>query len=202
MSARLLLGEPTPSILPPDGDKGRDERGAYYTPDLLAQAICKTLFEDCGIGIVNDILEPGCGGGSFLRAASFFWPESSLHGVDLLPACSGPGLVEQRDLFGLEGNYSLIVGNPDYAIAEKVVRHCMGLLRHGGTLAFLLRASFTGSSGRVALYREFPLRCWQPIAQRPSFTANGKTDPMEYALFVWQRGHSGNGTIFPPLVWR
>jgi hypothetical protein len=189
------------AIEPLDGDKGREERGAFFTPDALALAIAETLRDECMI-YPDTILEPGCGGGAFLRAARAAWPAASLHGVDLAPACKGPGLVEKRDLFGVSGAFSLVMGNPDYAIAERAVRHCLGLLPTGGHLAFLLRAAFLGSTGRVPLYRDYPLRFFQPIAQRPSFTADGKTDPMEYGIFVFKQGWKGRGELLPPLCWR
>lgn len=196
-----LFGHAAPATEPPDGEKGQEERGAFYTPDLLALAICAAV-RDLGAA-PEFILEPGCGGGAFLRAAHETWPDASLLGVDLVPACAGPGSVVQQDLFTLKvPEYDLIVGNPDFGIAELVVRHCLGLLVPGGHLAFLLRAAFLGSSGRVPLYRDFPLRYFQPIAQRPSFTSDGKTDPMEYGLYVWQQGFEGRGELLPPLVWR
>lgn len=190
------------AVEPLDGEKGRKERGAFYTPDKLAMAICGSLTHDCGVLAPFRILEPGCGGGAFLRAANYYWPNRGLFGVDLAPACDGPGVVQKRDLFTVTDSFSLVLGNPDYSVAEEAVRHCLGLLGSGGHLAFLLRAAFLGSSGRVALYREHPLRFFQPIAQRPSFTTDGKTDPMEYGLFVWEPGFKGRGEILPPLVWR
>ena len=136
------------------------------------------------------------------------WPGVSLMGVDLAPACDGPGSVLQMDLFDCDPSVcsvSLVLGNPDYAIAEKAVRHCMSLLAPGGHLAFLLRLAFLGGAGRVQLYRDHPLRYLQPVAQRPSFTGGG-SDPMEYGLFVWARdfegGHLDRGQLLPPLVWR
>lgn len=198
-----LFGAAEIATAPPDGVKGREARGAFYTPDALALAICKTLRDEVRRAPAQ-IYEPGCGGGAFLRAASATWPSAKLTGIDLVPACEGPGRIIVGDLFEprhLFGEWPLIIGNPDYAIAEKVVRHCLTQLGPGGHLAFLLRAAFLGSTGRVPLYREHPLRYLQPIAQRPSFTGGG-SDPMEYALFVWREGFTGRGEILPPLVWR
>lgn len=197
-----LFGEPSINVEPLDGEQGRVERGAFYTPDPLARAICKTLLDECGIRDPLYILEPGCGGGAFLRAVNSTWNPRHLLGVDLQPACSGPGEVLQADLFKTAGTFDLVVGNPDFTIAEAVVRHCLQHVHRAGYVAFLLRAAFLGSTGRVALYREHPLRYLQPIAQRPSFTTDGKTDPMEYALFIWQQGFKGRGEILPSLVWR
>ena len=193
---------PTIATGPLDGEKGREERGAFYTPDLLAHAIARTLKVE-GVNPAR-VFEPGCGGGSFLRAAHATWPTCDLIGIDLAPACNGPGLVLTGDLFKQTiARFDLVLGNPDYTIAEAAVRHCLGLLAPGGVLAFLLRAAFNGSTGRVPLYREHPLWLYVPIAQRPSFTEDGRTDPMEYALFCWRQGHTGDrGTHLSPLVWR
>lgn len=193
----------TVATQPPDALPAGEKRarGAYYTPDALARAIAKTLKPLRELFPRERMLEPGCGGGAFLRAARATWPDIELTGVDLLPACDGPGAIFTGDVLKHHGSYNLILGNPDYGLAEEIVRHCMTMLEPGAHLAFLLRAAFLGSTGRVALYREFPLRYLQPIAQRPSFTGVG-SDPMEYALFVWQQGFQGNGEILPPLVWR
>ena len=203
MAERDLFGEQRPAVLPLDGEKGQKERGAFFTPDALALAIARTLGSSLGIVGPDRIFEPGCGGGAFLRAARETWPAALLDGVDLLPACSGPGHVEQRDLFTVEDHYDLVLGNPDFAIAEKVVRHCLKLVPEGGHVALLLLASFEESAGRVPLFNEFPLYARQMIAQRASFTADGATDQRPYALFVWRRGFAGSEYRgLRPLVWR
>jgi hypothetical protein len=86
-----LFGQEQIAVVPLDGEKGQIERGAFFTPGALALAICRTLK---GLGVApGSIFEPGCGGGAFLRAADATWPAASLFGVDLLPACEGPGVV-------------------------------------------------------------------------------------------------------------
>lgn len=197
------------AIEPLDGDKGREERGAFYTPGPLANAICGTL-KTLGIE-PRSIFEPGCGGGAFLRAAVTTWPRClSVMGVDLEPACDGPGIVHKADLFSIEDSFSLIVGNPDFANAEEIARHCMKQLAPGGYLAFLLLAAIEESDARncprpdfsPAFWDEHPLYLRQAIAQRPSFRADGKTDMRPYALHVWKHGHTGEYRGLRPLVWR
>lgn len=196
-----LFATQPPDALPAGQKRAR---GAYYTPDALALAICETLRDVCGLRHPEHrILEPGCGGGAFLRAAAQTWPTASLRGVDLLPACEGPGVIEARDLFGLQlwGEYTLILGNPDFGNAEAIIRHCLELRCSYGSLAFLLRLNMLAGQKRADLYGAHPLRFFMPIAARPSFTAGG-TDASDYGLFVWQQGFRGRGEILPPLVWR
>ena len=202
-----LFGTPEVNTQPLDGEKGRKERGAFFTDDRLALEIARVverrLLPNCDEGAPEPrVFEPGCGGGAFLRAAARTWPREQLLGVDLLPACDGPGVVEQRSLFDVRGPFDLCLGNPDFGIAAEVVRHCMGILAPGGFVAFLLRLSFLESADRVQLYRDFPLRLFQPIAQRQSFTGEGQTDKVGLGLFVWKQGHAGPGEILSPLVWR
>jgi hypothetical protein len=202
-----LFGAPAVATQPPDARPvgERRVRDAYYTPDALALAICDRVAHLPGLGRDPEyILEPGCGGGAFLRAARATWPRAHLLGIDIAPACDGPGLVREIDFFdpGLSaGCYDLLVGNPPFDMAERFVRRSLELMRTGDVLAFLLRISFLASVSRVALYREHPLWAFAPIAGRPSFTGGG-ADTSEYGLFVWAKGRTGPGLLLEPLVWR
>lgn len=191
---------------PPDGDKGREERGAFYTADALALAICRSLREMLLLEFVSpkSIFEPGCGAGAFLRAVDAVWPSAYLLGVDIVPACSGPGLVVERDLFEVKGAFDLIVGNPDFAQAEAIVRHCLAQLAPGGYLALLLLADFEGSQARIGFWREHPIYLRQAIGDvRPCFRADGQSDQRPYAIFVWKQGWRGpEYRGLPPLVWK
>lgn len=196
-----LFGNEAVATQPPDGEVGRVERCAFFTPDALALACAKAL-RLAGIE-PHTILEPGCGGGAFLRAASETWPRAALLGVDILPACKGPGTVRRQDLFDpqLRGQFDLSLGNPPYDDAEAFVRRSIDLVREGGHAAFLLRISFLSSQGRVPLYREHPLSYFWPIAGRPSFTGGG-SDTSEYGLFAWRKGARLPGRIMGPLEWK
>lgn len=197
-----LFGD-QPETQPPDAKPAGEKRarGAYFTNDALALAICRSLYSEFGI-YPGSVFEPGCGGGAFLRAAHQTWPAAQLLGVDLVPCCEGPGRVETRDLFETRGSFDLSVGNPDFGIAERVARHCMGQLTPRGWLALLLRLSFHESAERVPLFTDFPLRAFQPVAQRQTFTGDGATDKVGLGVFVWQDGFRGRGELLPPLLWR
>lgn len=191
------------AIEPPDGDKGKEERGAHYTDERLALAICISLRDCLGIG-PRTIFEPGCGGGAFLRAAHATWPDAKLYGVDLLPACRGPGVVEQRDLFTVTDSFDLVLGNPDFAIGELVVRHALKHAKEGGLVALLLLADFEGSVGRGPFWNEHPTLARQHIgSSRPSFREDKQTDMRPYAEFVWRKGWLGpDHRGLPPLAWK
>ena len=60
----------------------------------------------------------------------------------------------------------------------------------GGYVAMLLRLNFWGSKARQDFFKNnMPKYCYiHP--RRMSFTEDGKTDSIEYAHFVWQKGNN------------
>jgi hypothetical protein len=182
--------------------KAREDRianDAYYTPWRLADAICKRLAEHID---PRGVWDPCCGDLAFVEAAFKAWGArprlihftgTDLPEYDFLKA-DVPFEPTQPDL---------IVSNPPYLLAEQFVHRALSLLPDGGHLAFLLRLSFLCGQKRVeSLWSKSGLRYLMPIAPRPSFTPDGKTDASEYGLFVWQRGYTGNAEILPHLRWQ
>jgi hypothetical protein len=56
-------------------------------------------------------------------------------------------------------------------------------------VAFLLRVGFLESAERIDFWREHPCESVWISQERPSFTADGRTDGAAYALFVWSGRH-------------
>jgi len=169
---------------------------AYFTPPALALEICRRL---SFLFSVERILEPSAGTGSFVAAARQVWPTAKIAAIDLHErheeACLAAFATrfDALDFLQLRGSAlvraDLVLGNPPYSLAEEFVRHALSGIEVGATVAFLLRLSFLGSKGRLlGLFKEHPLRYLIPVAGRPSFTPNRKTDQMEYGVFVWTKG--------------
>lgn len=191
------------SLLRPRAERNPDD--SYDTPPALALSICAALRPL--LPIPTDVLEPGCGSGSFLRAIATTWPAASSIGVDIRPRVAGAvprcSVVTADFLAQRVGpTPGLVVGNPPFLLAEQFARRALSLVAHRGHVAFLLRLSFLSGEKRLPFWREHPLRFLVPIAGRPSFTGDGCTDASEYAVLCWQRGHDGRGEILPPLEWR
>lgn len=187
----------------------RNPDDAYATPERLARAICARLAPL--IPHPLRVLEPGCGTGPFLRAAASTWPGAIICGVDLHPWELGDlgGSIHtfQGDFLTDTPNWhrgpiGLAIGNPPYLLAEAFARRALQLVAHRGHVAFLLPLTFLSSVQRVPFFREYPLRFLLPIAGRPSFTDDGKTAAAEYAVFAWERGHSGRFEGLAPLEWK
>jgi hypothetical protein len=183
----------------------------YATPDALALAICQHVAT--GIATPRAVVEPSAGRGAFVRAIRATWPDSKVMAVEIDPenlsALWDPRLdvvVDDWARFATAAAESLappdlIIGNPPYRQAQEHVEAGLRWLRPGGSLAFLLRINFLGSTSRVDFWNRAGLASVTPITPRPSFT-NGGTDGTEYAVFVWTKGHTGPARLCPPLVWK
>lgn len=169
----------------------RDSLDRYYTPDALAFHLVGLVANRIGGGMV---LEPSCGGGAFLRALEAHDIEPVL-GIDIDPAAVS-GQLDDFLAARLPINYySAVIGNPPYSLAVDFVRKSLELVEDrsassdGGIVAFLLRLGFLASKGRAALFREHPPSDVFILSERPSFTADGKTDRYDYCFVVWTKGN-------------
>ena len=194
MSQQVLL--PTANM--PTGTRRASD--AYYTPDDLAEVLVGLL----PIEQEDGVLEPHCGGGSFVRA--LLRRTCSVSALDIDPTASGlraPSVSVYDCDFLAWGHDPLnlplwIVGNPPFGDAELHVRHALGLTRRH--VAFLLRLAFLESSERVAFWAEHPCRLVWVLSQRPSFTG-GQTDSCAYGFFWWDSAHTG-ATSLEVVSWR
>lgn len=186
---------------------------AYYTPQPLADAICSVLAHKLtGIRL---ILEPSAGKGAFVKAACASWGRwgakvAATDRHDHGTACARAGATSFRvlDFLSLDterlARFDLVLGNPPYSLAEQFVRYPLEHGLHpGASVAYLLRLSFLGSQKRLTrLFRDHPLRYLIPIAGRPSFTPDGRTDSSEYGVFVWTREWFDQPVILDAIEWK
>lgn len=174
----------------------RRDLDAYDTPDALADAIVWRALT-CAVQS-RIIFEPTAGGGVFVRVARRLCPAAWIAAVDIDPERlaglegAGANAAATSDVCtvppAMIGKTDLIIGNPPYRDAEKILLHLLGAKREDAACFMLLPVGFLASKGRhgpEGIFTRFPLRYLAPIAPRPSFTADGKTDRMEYALFGW-----------------
>lgn len=182
----------------------------YFTPDPLARFLVGLTPE---LEQARRVLEPSCGDGAFLEAVRSSGYDRGLYGLDLEPGDravergeAGAWSVARRDFLaedvsGLRtpGGFDLVIGNPPYSLAEAFVRRSLELVKVGGSVAFLLRLSFLESRGRLGLWSAHPLNRVHVLAERPSFTEDGRTDSAAYAWFVWRRGRELEGDRWAQL---
>lgn len=203
------------------GTKRRD-RDAYLTIQSSADAILWRL--RYLLGPVKKVLEPSAGTGNLVRAAKEVWPDAKILAVDLFDkhhvALHKAGATSYiigdfltQDVRGFDADVS--VSNPPFSDAERHVEHALAQLRDGAYHVALLPTTFLCAQRRArGLYANVepvleneatwpsqrrgewgPLRWVMPIAERPSFTDDGKTDMVEYAVFIFQKGWTGGASL-------
>ena len=86
-----------------------------------------------------------------------------------------------------QGKYNIIITNPPFFLAEKIIRKALRDVSEYGYVVMLLRLNFFGSNERQQLWREF-MPTWGYVHhRRMSFTDDGKTDSIEYMHAVWKK---------------
>lgn len=179
---------------------GRRPLDRYYTPDAVADACVRAL----PALAPRTIVEPSVGGGAFRRALYRRWPTARIVGVDADP--DAIGLAEShRSIIGDWPTVAptlradLVCGNPPYRHAEA---HLRAACQVAPVVAMLLRLAWLESAGRWDLHRELGLSRVVVLSERPSFTADGKTDSAAYALFVYEPGRNAGAAALDVLSWR
>lgn len=180
----------------------------YQTPVKLTQAVCQRLTSVLPPPSV--VVEPSAGVGNFVRAAKEFWPKANIIAVEVREECrqqlvdAGAGKVTiapWETVVGFTDAPDLILGNPPYEFAQPHLELALNHVKPDGHVAFLLRMAFLNSQERVRTLWDAKkgFRYLLPLAQRPSFTGDGKSEHSEYAMYVFQKGYQGNAEILPHL---
>lgn len=168
------------------------------------------------------ILDLGAGFGTWGIAAKERWPLASVFGIDLdsdlVPPAAYDGwavadITDWNDveaantqLAGEGARYDLIMGNPPFG---RVIQHAISagvrlLEPDGGRMVLLGRLELLAGQDRFSRLwcGGSPLKQVHVLSQRPSFTADGKTDKSEYAVFVWEAGYVGPASVSWAGVWQ
>src|SRR4030042_1565352 len=184
-------------------NRGRSPRDLYITPPELANAaMVKFSLDKYPHSYFDFGLDAGCGSGIWGKVATNLI--ALVDGIDLVPNVSDRDINQFRMVyagdfldFGIKYyvRYNVIFGNPPYSLAEEFIRRSFELLEDDGYIYFLLRLSFLEGMARgKGLFKEFPIKRVYVCSRRPSFfSTNGKhtTDTLAYAMFLWQKGYTG-----------
>lgn len=83
-----------------------------------------------------------------------------------------------------------IITNPPFMLAREIIEKALNDVAENGFVIMLLRLNFFGGKLRKDLWdKHMPKYCFVHH-RRMSFTDDGKTDSIEYAHFVWQKGYN------------
>lgn len=188
------------------------EFGDFQTPLDLAKRICCLLKNK--VPAPSTILEPTCGTGTFLEAASEVWPQTSLIGMDVNPThvevakarLASKASVMEGDFFNFEWSQflkklsqpTLIIGNLPWVTNSKI-----GLI-DGRNLP--QKNNFQGQKGIAALTGKsnFDISEWMLIQMlhwlnkcETSFAILCKTSvARKILLYAWRRDICAKGSIY------
>ena len=91
-------------------------------------------------------------------------------------------------------NINTIITNPPFNIAQQIIERSLEDVVEGGEVIMLLRLNFLGAQKRRPFWKDAPLKHIYVLSKRPCFI-NNKSDSIEYAWFVFERGYKGNAEI-------
>ncbi len=170
----------------------------YATPDWLTEAIIPALLKRLqhvgDKGRPLQIFEPAAGDRRMVRVLERVlapkFKTVKIHAVDLAddPSVDFLKLVPQS-------KYDLIITNPPFLYAKEFIEHALKFRRDAqSVVAMILRINFLGSKSRAKWLRDHRPAVYV-TPRRPSFSANHKTDSIEYAWFLWQEPFDKNSEI-------
>lgn len=97
--------------------------------------------------------------------------------------------------YSFEGQHiNTVITNPPFNIAQQIIERSLDDVVDGGEVIVLLRLNFLGAQKRKSFWDTSPLKHIYVLSKRPCFI-NGKSDSIEYAWFVFERGYEGKATI-------
>lgn len=83
----------------------------------------------------------------------------------------------------------VIISNPPFNISRQIIEKSLSVVEDKGFVIMLLRLNYFGGKLRRDMWeKHMPKYCFVH-SRRMSFTDDGKTDSIEYAHFVWQKGN-------------
>lgn len=174
-------------------NRGRDrEKSDYYITPI--EEIEKFLVEFDKICPLKGkyILDPSAGGDkhnpmSYFEALEPY--ETNLLTLDIREDSRAEYKCDYLKL-DVQHKPEIIMTNPPFSLSVPFIIKALDDVQYGGYVVMLNRLNFFGSKARQPLFKEYmPLYCFAH-SKRMSFTKDGKSDSIEYAHFVWQRGVS------------
>jgi hypothetical protein len=146
----------------------------------------------------GEILDP-CAGG-LLGVDGMSYPKAlekyGIHNVKTID-------VREDSLAETYGNYlemkldykpNLIISNPPFIIAREFIEKALDDVADDGFVIMLQRLNFFGGKKRKDFWDNLMPKYTFVHSRRMSFTHDGKTDSIEYAHYVWQKGYSSQFT--------
>lgn len=168
----------------------RIESDFYATPiPVVKKLIDRHIFR------YGNILEPCAGNGNIINALREYWAWNFTTSIEIREA-ERKNLEEHSEQVFIcdflkwqpKLEYSTIITNPPYSIAQEIIEHCFEIASPETEIIMLLRLAFLESKKRYDFWQKHPVNELYVLSERPSFTGKG-TDATAYAWFVWNNSN-------------
>lgn len=185
-------------------NRGGDRHASdyYVTPQYEIEKFLEKFVENNEVNVRWTVLDPSAGGDS-KHDMSYPSALSKLFGNIVTMDIREDSLAEHKCVNYLTSNIvdycekpNIIITNPPFSDAIEFVKKGLDDVAKNGYVIMLLRLNFLGSSKRNEWLRNnMPYEIYVH-GKRMSFTEDGKTDSIEYAHFVWKKGHKGISKLY------
>lgn len=166
----------------------------YVTPISQVELFLKEFMKVEPLEKEMKILDP-CAGGDEHHPMSYpvALEQAGFTNIRTVDIRGNSRADEQMDYLetSLHEKYPLIISNPPFMIADQFIKKGLEDCEESGFVVMLLRLNFLGGVARKnGLWDTLGQPKWIFVHhKRMSFTPDGKTDSIEYAHFVWQKGY-------------
>lgn len=185
-----------------------NEHDHFPTPMPLV-GVCVARIAELAIDPAPRILDVGAGDGRWGMVARRYWPDATIVGVEIRDVEAEAAWRKNYDYwlhcnflslkavpYDCPDQFDVIIGNPPFKIAQRLVKRCIANLAPSGYLNFLLRLGFLcGQRRNRDFWPSYEVQHFDLCPKRPSFSVDGGTDMTEYGLYRWQEGFKGQPTF-------
>lgn len=170
----------------------RNDKDYYITPIPVIEFFIKEILKVNPNILDGLILDPTAGGDannpmSYPIALSNLG-FNNIKTIDIREDSKADEIGNYLDI-QLDYKPNVIVTNPPFNISREVIEKALDDVEDNGYVIMLLRLNYFGGAKRKNLWdSKMPLYTIVHN-KRISFTQDGKTDSIEYAHFIWQKGN-------------
>jgi hypothetical protein len=151
-----------------------------HEPNLMGGS----TLDPCAGGIKNNNEHPMSYPEALKRVG---FPENNIHTIDIREDSRASVIGNYLDM-KLNYKPNMIITNPPFLIAQEIIEKALNDVADGGFVIMLLRLNFLGGKKRKEFWDKHMPKYSFVHNRRMSFTDDGRTDSIEYAHFVWQKG--------------
>lgn len=175
----------------------RNANDYYVTPHWLIREFLERFIPEHNIDVNETLLDP-CAGGCDKHEASYptvlaKFGFENITTIDIREDSraenKGVNYLDTSIPFDID----LIITNPSFEDSVEITQKALSDVKNRGHVAMLQRLNWLGTKKRKAFWDKAPLKHVYIHHKRPGFdpVKPNKTDSIEYAHFVFQKGYQG-----------